>query len=486
MVWPFRRHAGRTGRAGSLVRTFAILALLTIALITTVQVALQWTLLRADLLEWERVAAAEMIRAEARTTLAADDFARWQTDHAQARFENFFRVALARPEIRRVKIYGRDGRIVWSDEPRLRGARHGHEATAVLKRALGGETIALLRSTGERAHARERGFAESIGLYVPLASASSTPGTARVIGVVEVDKDPGPLFRNFMRDRLVIVGTSLAGAAILYAALSWIVLRASRQIEMQQRARDRQARELEAANAELRATQEQLRTTERLAAIGEVSAAVAHAIRNPLANIRASAQVALDAPDDGHAARRYLDRIVGEVDRLGTWLEALLGFVRPLRLRRTAVDVNGAVDEALAMLDARLAAHRIAVERAFAADAPKVPADPALLRQAVLAVLENAVDAQPDGGRIQVRTGVAGAPAGSLVEIAVTDSGPGIAAEHVERVFEPFFTTKSRGTGLGLATARKIIEQHGGRADVESRPGAGTTVRLAFAVSEAS
>ena len=480
MVAWFRRRAGS---ARSLVRTFAILSFLTIALITMAQVALQWTLLRADLLEWERVAAAEMVRAEALTTLLPDDFTRWETADAQARFERFFRGALARPEIRRVKIYAGDGRIVWSDEPKLRGIRP--EANAILDRALGGETIAMLRNAGALEHLYERGFAESIELYVPLASAGTTPGTARVIGVVEVYKDPGPLFANFMRDRLVIVGTSLAGAAVLYAALSWIVLRASRQLEAQQRARERQAQELEVANTELRATQEQLRTTERLAAIGEVSAAVAHAIRNPLANIRASAQVALDGPDNERAARRYLAGIVGEVDRLGAWLEALLGFVRPLRIRRSPVDVNAIVEEALAMLDARLAAHTIAIEKSFAADAPKLIADPALLRQAVLAVLENAVDAQPTGGRVRVSTTVAGEPAGSRLEIVVSDSGPGIAREHVERVFEPFFTTKSRGTGLGLATARKIVEQHGGRAEVESPPGAGTTVRLGFAVTEA-
>jgi signal transduction histidine kinase len=458
-----------------------VLSLLTIALITAVQVGLQWMLLRADLLEWERIAAAEVVRAEAMTTLSADDFTRWETPEAQARFERFFQGSLARPDIRRVKIYGRDARIVWSDEPKLRGTRTPDNR--VLQRALSGETIAMLRAADEREHVYGRPLDESIELYVPLtAAAGATPGTARVIGVVELYKDPGPLFRNFVRDRLVIVGTSLAGAAVLYAALSWIVLRASRQIEAQQRAREEQAGALEAANVELRATQEQLRTTERLAAIGEVSAAVAHAIRNPLANIRASAQVALDAPDDERAARRYLDRIVGEVDRLGAWLEALLGFVRPLRLRRVPVDVNAVVDEALSMLEARLATHRIAVERGFTADVPKVAADPALLRQAILAVLENAVDAQPTGGRIRVAT----AAVGSTVEIAVTDGGPGIAAADVERVFEPFFTTKSRGTGLGLATARKIVEQHGGRAGVESRPGMGTTVRLALAVSEAA
>ncbi len=467
-------------RGSSLTWTFALLSLAIIALITGAQITIQWALLRENLLDWERQSA-QFIRAEAYSMLRAEDFARWRDRETAERFERFFRAALVNPEILRVKLYDTDMRVVWSDELRLLGARFPGNARLV--RALRGETVAHIEHVKREENLYERGFTRTVELYVPLAfSTGRTPGTAAIAGVVEVYKDPTNMLTHMSRDWLIILTTSLAGALVLYAALFGIVRRASRQLQTQRADLERQATALGEANRELRATQGQLRASERLAAIGEVSAAVAHGIRNPLANIRAAAQVGLDTPDDPGSVKRYLSAITAEVDRLGRWLRALLDVVRPFEPRLAPVDPNAMIEDLLALLSERSAQSQIRVERHLASDLPGLMADEVQLQQALLNVLDNALDALPPGGTLEVRTARAGDPEGSEVRVMIHDNGEGIPRDRLGRIFEPFFTTKSQGTGIGLAITRKVIEGHGGRVDIESAPGKGTTIDIRLPV----
>ncbi|HLE42570.1 MAG TPA: ATP-binding protein [Methylomirabilota bacterium] len=471
-----------TPREPSLSRTFALLSLLTIALITAAQVGVQWVLLREDRLEHERTTSANTIRAEAYALLRAEDFVRWRSPEAQQRFEGFFRRALSDPEILRVKVYDGEMRVVWSDEPRLRGTRFPENAS--LAQALKGQTVAHIEHGGKSENVFEKGFARTVELYVPLAfSTGATPGTAAVAGVVEVYKKSERLFANIWRDRLTIVGISLAGAAALYVALFGIVHRASRQLQAQQGDLQRQTTALKAANRELRATQDQLRAAERLAAIGEVSAAVAHGIRNPLANIRAAAQVARDAPKDSGAVKRYLGAITAEVDRLDHWLRALLDVVRPFQPRLAPVEVNALVDDLLGLLRDRIARSEITLERRLAADLPRLTADEVQLQQALLGVFDNALHALPRGGMLAVQTERVDGGGRPAVRVTIQDNGEGIPADRLGRIFEPFFTTKSQGTGLGLAITKKVVEGHNGRIDIESQRGLGTTIRITLPVA---
>jgi signal transduction histidine kinase len=467
------------GRDRSLLRSFALLSLLVIAVITAVQVTVEWRLLRENLLDWERTTTAAAIRADAYAVLQPHDFVQWHERAAQARFADFFRHAQFNKEILRVKLYGPDLRVVWSDEPRLLGARF--PGNAPLRRALAGETVAHLEQARKAENIYERGFARTVEMYVPLSfpgpSASAAPAVA---GVVEIYKDPAPMFVNVTRDRVIIILTSLAGALVLYGSLFWIVRRASRQLEAQRTDLQRQTSALQQANDELRATQQQLRAAERLAAIGEVSAAVAHGIRNPLANIRASAQVALEAP--GPSVKTYLETITAEVDRLGRWLRGLLDAARPFEPRFAPLDVNGVVRAALSVLQERMARDDVALTRILAADLPKIRADEVHLEQAFVGVLENALDAMPGGGGLEVRTDRWGGDGSAAVRVQVRDSGEGIPAERLARVFDAFFTSKPRGTGLGLAITRKVIEAHGGRVEIDSRVGRGTTVTMLIPV----
>jgi two-component system, NtrC family, sensor histidine kinase HydH len=212
--------------------------------------------------------------------------------------------------------------------------------------------------------------------------------------------------------------------------------------------------------------------SERLAAIGELSAAVAHGIRNPLAGIRLAAQLGLEGVQPGEAVRENLEDVLTEVDKLEAQVRGILDFARPFEPRLEAVDVLALVGSTLDTLRARLEEARVTVDVSAAPDLPHVLADRAHLGQALHELLANAIDAMPDGGHVSIEAHGAenGRP---VVQIAVGDSGPGVPAEIRDRIFQLFMTTKRTGTGVGLAVVRKILERHGGRILLDDGPGAG-------------
>jgi signal transduction histidine kinase len=462
-------------RSLSLSGTFALFSLIIIGAITTLQMTVQWTLLREDLLEWERTVSAEIVRTEVYALLRGEDFVNWRSPESQERFERAFRRALGKLEILRIRVHDPEMRVIWSDEAQAPGTRA--PGNPRLAQALAGQTVAGLeraRLAGDPSAGR---FEDIVELYVPLfLSPGATPGTARLAGVVEIHKNPSSALANLSRDRWTIVGASLLGALVLYASLFGLVHRASRQLRRQREDLERQAATLAATNQELRAAQQQLRAAERLAAIGEVSAAVAHGIRNPLAVIRMSAQLAgVRAADDLPATRNHLDAIVSEVDRLGGWIRALLEAARPFELRPVSVDLNAMVEDLLRLMSERAARGHVVVERQLASDLPRLAVDEVHFQQALLGLFENALEAMPDGGRLVVRTERAGEGAEPGARIVIGDTGEGIPEERLAKIFDLFFTTKPGGTGLGLAVTRRVIEGHGGAITVASKPGAGTT-----------
>lgn len=413
----------------SLSRTFALLSLVTIALITAGQVTIQWALLKEDLLALERTATADTIRAEVYPRIRAEDFERWTEPGVRERFDEVFRRILSQREILRVKVYDSAMRVVWSDEPRLLGTRFPENAH--LAEALRGQIVAHLERALKAENLYERQFGQSVELYMPLVFQAGAPGKTRVTGVVEVYKSPAQALANLSRDRWTIVGASLIGALLLYTVLFGIVHRASRLLLAQRENLEHRTAALTAANQELRAMQDQLRVSERLAAVGEVSAAVAHGIRNPLANIRATAQVALDQVGDRVAIEGFLGTITAEVDRLGRWLWDLLQFVRPFELRLKPVDLNAVIEDLLRLLDDRIARGEVKVERHLAGDLPVLQADEVQLQQAFLGVFENAVDALASGGLLVIKTEAASGAAPPAVRVTVRDGGAGISSERL-------------------------------------------------------
>jgi signal transduction histidine kinase len=241
------------------------------------------------------------------------------------------------------------------------------------------------------------------------------------------------------------------------------------------------ARALARMTRQLRDSRAQVVQSEKLASIGEMSAAVAHGLRNPLASLRAAAQLVRRHPTSP-AATEHLDAIIEEVDRLDRRISHLLSFSRPAPFRPVSESLPRLIEELLPAISGPIRQQQVDLEIAVPAELPPVRVDPVQLEQAILEIVSNALDAMPSGGRLRIGALVAtdGAGAGEPGELVVevSDTGGGIPAEVLPSVWEPFFTTRQEGTGLGLAIAKRYVEQNGGRLEIASRPGEGTTVRL--------
>ncbi len=223
--------------------------------------------------------------------------------------------------------------------------------------------------------------------------------------------------------------------------------------------------------SEIIALREQVRQRDRLAAIGEMAATVAHEIRNPLGGIRGfAAFLARDIPPDDPRAR-LVDKIQEGTRILDTVVNDLLEYTRPVNLNPTTVACGALLQDVVGFLNHDPA--RIAVSVAMPPSL-HVRADPEKMRQVFMNILINAVQSIRDSGEIAITAQADD----HYVAIAFRDTGCGMDAGELERIFWPFYTTKEKGTGLGLAVCRKIVEAHGGDIRADSRPGEGTTITL--------
>jgi hypothetical protein len=237
-----------------------------------------------------------------------------------------------------------------------------------------------------------------------------------------------------------------------------------------------QARELEQAYEKLRGAQQQLVRSKQLAAIGEMAAIVAHEIRNPLSTIGGFARLLQRHPSDAERVKRNSRIIREEVERLERILEDLLELSRPEELKIEECDVGGLVCDVAEMARSDPKATQIEIRTDVEDDVPRVPADPALVREVMVNLIRNGLEAMHAGGTLTLRA----RRTENGAAIDVSDTGEGIPPERLDTIFEAFVTTKPTGTGLGLARSRKIIEQHGAKLTVESQPGVGSTFSIFF------
>ncbi|MBI2890752.1 MAG: hypothetical protein HYY13_08200 [Nitrospirae bacterium] len=224
----------------------------------------------------------------------------------------------------------------------------------------------------------------------------------------------------------------------------------------------------------LRAREGQLREEEerRWASLGQLSAVVAHEIKNPLAAIRGAAGLVEREKTPPSIRNEMLDTIRQETDRLDRLVRQYLDFSKPEPPKFQTVSLNGVLERSLQGAADTDGAASPRVHSRLSPNDPRVWADPDQIHQAFLNVLQNARHAAGAGGQVWVETE---GPTPQGVEVRISDSGPGIPPEASHRIFEPFFTTKARGSGLGLAIVRRIMESHGGSVSVHPREGGGTT-----------
>ncbi len=239
----------------------------------------------------------------------------------------------------------------------------------------------------------------------------------------------------------------------------------------------RRARELEEAYRQLKAAQERSLQSESLAAIGEMTAIVAHEIRNPLSTIGGFASLMLRQSGDRDKTRRNARIIHDELMRLEKILNSLLGFSRPRRPRFAWCPVPEMLEESVAAINRRLDTSGVEMVVRCEPDLPEICVDVGQVHQVLDNLVRNAIEAMPNGGRVTI---TASPGPGDTVIIEVSDTGTGIAAAHREKVFDTFFTTKPGGMGLGLALSKKIMHDHGAEMLVDSQPGQGTTFSLVF------
>ncbi|MFQ5611657.1 MAG: ATP-binding protein [Anaerolineae bacterium] len=227
---------------------------------------------------------------------------------------------------------------------------------------------------------------------------------------------------------------------------------------------------------ELKALEAERRRLDRLAALGEMSAVVAHEIRNPIAAVAAGVKYITRHMGEELPDSKGVQMILDEIDRINRILEDILFVARPLHLNLEALALPALIDDVISRYRSQIEKSNICLKTEYQDNLPRVQGDRTRLEQVFTNLLMNTIQAMPEGGDINLQV----TASGSKVYVSMQDSGPGIPSDVLPRIFEPFFTTKAKGTGLGLTVAHRVIEEHNGSIKADSAQGHGTTFLIAL------
>jgi signal transduction histidine kinase len=373
---------------------------------------------------------------------------------AEASLAHFSRM----PDVLRTNVYGPDRTLIWSSDATLIGRRFGPNDELDL--ALTGAVVVEHKTKAQR----EVGKTEYVSLaqpedlfveiYVPVTDATGS----RVLGAIEFYKNPRGLMGILAQLRQYLWVGALGFGALMFAVLFGLVRR---------------------ADGIMRDQEQRLVRQETFAVLGEMSSAVAHAIRNPLAAIRSSAELILETTSDRASAEPARD-IVAQSDRLSAWLRQWLTDTQPTA-QPALLALAPLVEACLQAVARDLQRRGIEASLSLPSDLPTVRADERAVEQVLHSVLSNAMEAVSQGGRIALAADRSGD--GRRVTLKLSDDGPGMTEAERARVGEPFFTTKPQGLGVGLALARRLLERQGGQLRIDSAPGRGTVVSISLLVA---
>ena len=219
----------------------------------------------------------------------------------------------------------------------------------------------------------------------------------------------------------------------------------------------------------------QLQVSERLAQLGRITAGVAHEVKNPLNSMRLWLEnLKVSLPQGEELPQQAVRILDSEIDRLDNVVKRFLDFTRPVEMHQEETSLKGLLEEVVAVARPQMEQAHVQLEAHLGAEVPPVLVDHQLLKQALMNLCLNAVEAMPEGGRLKLSL----ARCGEMAEIEIGDTGRGIAPEHRQRIFQLFFTTRPGGSGIGLASAFRTVQLHNGSIDFHSELGRGTTFRI--------
>ena len=450
---PIQNPAMTPSRPFNLVRWFSILSFGTLAVTTVITAFLLSRFIEDRLLTLDAETARDFVqsvtRAENVELLA---FAPQAGGPVPAGLAEFFSHVAGMPEMVRTNVYGRDGSMLWSSDAALVGRRFPDNDE--LDTAFKGTVVYKRGYIGARADAKPEHYALTPGTlfiesYIPIYG----PEPGSPVAVVELYKAARKLDETLQAAQWLVWGSAIAGGLLLFGVLQGIIRRAAAQLSGQQ------ARLVE---------------VETLAAVGEMGSTVAHGIRNPLASIRSSAELALDAADCNW--RDQANAIVVAADRIEASIRDLLSFSRPPGSGVAPVAINRIATESLDGLQREFQRNGVISQLELDPSDPHVLVDPGTLRHLLASLVVNGLEAITGTGTIVVSTVVSDDR--RRVRVAIRDTGAGISPEQMNHVMRPFYTSKPQGLGLGLPLAKRMIERLGGTFEISSETGIGTTVAL--------
>ncbi|MFH1758044.1 MAG: ATP-binding protein, partial [Pseudomonadota bacterium] len=234
----------------------------------------------------------------------------------------------------------------------------------------------------------------------------------------------------------------------------------------------------------LKKSQNILRRSDRLASLGTLIASLAHEIRNPLVSIKTFTQLLPERIDDAEFRDYFLKVASGEIDRLTSLINELLGFAKPSEPNLKGEDVNAIIDRMEVLISTEARKKNITITKKYSPHLPPVLVDAEQIKQVLLNILLNAIQAIEGQGEIWIETRIVHVTRDDknepFLQIEIRDTGIGISPENTDHVFDPFFSTRPEGSGLGLAISHQIVHEHGGFIDLESEVGKGTSFRINF------
>ena len=240
--------------------------------------------------------------------------------------------------------------------------------------------------------------------------------------------------------------------------------------------------ELDDAYQLLRKTQEELIIKEKLSIAGGLAAGVAHELRNSLNIIGISVQYLHEKFNPGDERREFTKAIMNKVEKLNSVTTDLIHFARPHNPRFKKSDIHKILDRALNLVKFKCIVQKVRVVRDYAANLPSIEIDNELIEQVALNLIDNALWAMPERGKLIIATRTF--PENNFIEIRFIDTGCGISRKDISRIFDPFFTQRENGTGLGLSIVHRIVEEHKGSIEVESESEKGTTFKIKLPASQ--